>query len=157
MSNAILKVQVLAKSELALAQIRAERTTRRAAMFAIAGVFGLLCLGMANVAGYLALCSLVAPSIAALLVALADAAIAGVIALAARGAGRSVGQEKLAREMRAMAYAELNNDIEQVKAEVERISTDVRRISSTMSAISNGVFGTIAPLMNLLFRSGRRK
>ena len=48
MSDPMLKLQVLARSELALVQLRTRRTMTRAVMFVVAVVFALLGLGMIN-------------------------------------------------------------------------------------------------------------
>ena len=70
--------------------------------------------------------------------------------LVARRAGPSDNEEKLAREIRDMAYAELNNDIEQVKSEFNQLSGEVKRIRTGISSFTSGAAGTLGPVISML-------
>jgi len=157
MSNAMLKLQILARSEMALAQLRAQRAGTRSALFTVALVFGLLALGMLNLAGYHALTPALGPALAALAVSLANAALAVIILLVSRRAGPGENDEKLAREMRDLAYAELGADVEHVKAEIRQITEDVRGIRSSFTSIAGGAVSTLGPLVGLLINSLKKK
>ena len=69
MSDAMMKMQVLTRAELALAQIRLQRSLRQAAWLAMAGLVGLVSLMMIDVAIYHALTPWRGPAIAALSIA----------------------------------------------------------------------------------------
>ena len=150
MSDPILKLQILARAEMALMQMRAQRVAVRLAFAVVAAIFGLLGLGMFNLAGFHALSESQGPAMAAFLVALADAAVAVGVLLAARTAGPKESDEKLAREIRDLASKEIDRDVKQLEAEFEQIGTDVRKIRSTVSSFSSTLTSTLGPLLSLL-------
>ena len=156
MSEPMLKLQIIARAELALGEIRARRAASRSALFAVALVFLLLGLSMMTLAVYHALTPHLGPAGAALTVALIDSFIGVIVILVARRAGPSENEEKLAREIRDMAYAELNNDIEQVKSEFNQLSGEVKRIRTGISSFTSGAAGTLGPLLNYLIKSLKR-
>jgi len=157
MSDTILKLQILARAEIALAQIRTQRATGRTVLYAVAMIFGLLALGMFNFAGFHALSPQQGPALAAFYVALADVGVAIIVILAANKIGHREQDEKLAREVRDLAYAELNRDVEQVKAELNQIIDDVRGIRESFSSFSGAAMSTIAPLVKMIMGSGKKK
>jgi esterase/lipase len=157
MTDSILKLQLLARSELALFQIRAQRAAKRTAFYAVAMIFGLLGLVMGNLAAYQALCAKIVPAAAALVVSLADAIIAVMIVLAARGAGPSENEEKLVQEMRNLAQNEINKDIDQVKTEIRQISDELHRIRTALSSFTNGVSHAVMSLLGLLTHASKRR
>jgi len=156
MSDPVLKLQLLARAELTLAQIHARRVGTRSTYFAVALVFLLLGLAMATLAAYHALVPAFGPALAALVVALVDAGIAIVIALLARHAGPAESEESLAREMRDMAYAEIGRDIEEVKNNLEQIGTEIKRIRSGFSALTSGAASSLGPLLGVLTKVVKR-
>ena len=79
MSDPMFKLQLLTRSEMALAEIHAKRAVSRSGYFAVARVLLLASFAMLNVAAFLALQTVMQPSWAAVLVAVADAGIAGVV------------------------------------------------------------------------------
>jgi len=156
MSEPILKLQILVRAEIALAEIRARRAATRSAYFAVALVFLLLGLAMMTLAIYHALTPIMGPAWAAFTVALADLLIGIVVALIGRGAGPSENEEKLAREIREMAYAELNSDFQQVKNEFGQITSEIKRIRSGVSSFASGAAGTLGPVINMLINMLKR-
>lgn len=156
MKDPILKLQILARAEMALAQIRAQRAGSRSALFGIAMVFALLGLGALNLAIYQALVPTQGPALAALILALLNALAAIVVMLFARKAGPGANEEKLAREMREMAYAELGADMEQVKNELAQITYDVRNIRSSFTSFTSSATSTLGPIMGLLLKAVKR-
>lgn len=156
MSEPMLKLQIIVRSELALAEIRARRAASRSVFFAVALVFLLLGLAMMTLAAYEALKPRMGPAWAAFTVALGDTIIGIVVALMARRAGPSENEEKLAREIREMAYAELNNDIQQIKGEFEQITSEVKRIRSGVTAFTSGAVGTLGPVVSMLIKLLKR-
>ena len=156
MSEPMLKLQILVRAEFALAEIRARRAASRSAFFAVALVFLLLGLAMMTLAVYNALMPRMGPAWAAFTVALVDTFIGIVVVLMARRAGPSDNEEKLAREIREMAYAELNNDIQQVKNEFDQITSEVKRIRSGVTAFTSGAAGTLGPVISMLIKMLKR-
>ena len=153
MNDPILKLQILVRSEMALLRIQAQRRATQSVLFAIALVFALLALGMLNFAGYQALAEIQSPAIAALLIAVIDGVLALIMVAVSRGAGPNPEQEKVVRDMRDLAYNELNADFDEVKARVSRVTEDVNRIRSSFSAFTSGSAGianNLAPLLGLL-------
>lgn len=154
MTDPILKLQILARSEMALFRIQARRNAARAVLLAVALVFVLLALGMLNFAGYQALAVNQGSAIAAMLVALADGVIAIIVIVIARSAGPNVEQEKMVRDIRDLAYNELSADFDEVKEKVTQVTEDVRRIRSGFSAVTGGTSGnmanSLAPILSLL-------
>ncbi|NOR80533.1 MAG: hypothetical protein GQ529_06815 [Methyloprofundus sp.] len=153
MSDPMLKLQIIARSELALAQLRTRRSMSRAVLFVVALVFALLGLGMINFSAYQAMVVSYGSAQSALYVALSDMALAGIIILAAQRAGPSENEEKLARELRDYAYSELNSDINQVKSGFAEITSDVKQIRSGFSAFSGGAISSLSPLLSLLIKT----
>jgi hypothetical protein len=152
MSNSILKLQVLVRAELAISQIRARRAAVRSAFFFVAMIFGLVGLGLMNLACYQYLIAPLGPALAALVMALVNGAVAGIVLLMAGRAGPNDNEEKLAKEMRDLAYAELSKDIERLNGELARISTDVGRIRTGVSSVAGGA-ASIGPLVGALVKT----
>ena len=75
---------------------------------------------------------------------------------AARNAGARDNEEKLAREMRSLAYTEIDRDVEQVQAELEKIAADVEKIRSGFASFSSAVSGTLTPLLGLLGKTVKK-
>lgn len=152
MADPILKLQILARSEIALFRLQAKRNAVRTASFVVALVFVMLALAMLNFAGYQALVETRSPAIAALLVAVVDIVIAVIVVLISRGAGPNEEQEKMVRDIRDLAYNELSADLDEVKVKVSEVTDDVKRIRSSFSAFTSGSAGianNLAPLLGL--------
>jgi hypothetical protein len=156
MTDPVLKLQILARAELALAQIRIQRVMRRSALFATALVFALLGLGMFNFAAFSALSAARGPAAAALIVALVDSVIMAVVLLAALKTIPNQAEEKLAREIRDLANTELNRDIDEVKAEISQITDDVRSIRTGIMAVPTAAVNTLFPALRLLIKAVKK-
>ena len=153
MTDPILKLHILARSEMALLRYHARRNATRTAMFAVALVFALLAVGMLNFAGYQALAIKYGPATAATLVALVDGVLALIVVFVSRGAGSNAEQEKMIRDIRDLAYNELNADFDEVKEKVTQVTDDVRRIRSGFSTITAGsgnLANNLGPILGLL-------
>ena len=116
MSDPVFKLQLLARAELALTEIYARRAAVRSGYLAFALVFALIGLAMFNVAAYLALAEQMSPAFAAFLMSGANALVAVLVLFIGRRAGPSAGEERMARELRELAYREVSEDVDQVKA-----------------------------------------
>lgn len=154
MTDPIMKLQILARSEMALLRIQARRNATRTVLLVVALVFVLLALGMLNFAGYQALAVSQGPAIAAMLVALADGVIALIVVLLSRSTGPNTEQEKMVRDIRDLAYNELSADFNEVKDKVVQVTDDVRRIRSGLSGVTSGSYAglanNLAPILGLL-------
>ncbi|MDA9981865.1 phage holin family protein [Gammaproteobacteria bacterium] len=156
MSDPVLKLQILARAEMAMAQIHTRRAGSRSAFFAVALVFLLLGLAMMTLAVYHALTPSLGPAWAAFVVAMVDTFIGIIVVLIARKAGPSENEEKLVREIRDMAYAELSKDIEQVKSGLDSITADVKRIRSGFTSFTSGAAGALGPVISMLLKVAKR-
>ncbi len=139
MSDSIFKLQLLARSELSLTQIQARRATARSAYFAFALVLFLLGLGMFNFAGFLWLQEKMSPAAAALSMALLNAVAAGFVAALARKAGPSENEERMAREIREMAYKEVSQDVDEVKYRLETLAQEVSSIGENVTKATSSL------------------
>lgn len=153
----MMKLQIIARSEIALAQISARRTAGKSAMFAVALVFLLLGLAMMTMAAYFALEPSLGAPLAALTVSTIDTVIGIIFIFAARRAGPSENEEKLAREIRDMAYTELGKDVDAVKAEIDQVTGDIKRIRSKFTSFTSGASGTLGPIISMLLSAAKRK
>lgn len=154
MTDPIMKLQILARSEMALLRIQTRRNATRTVLLVVALVFVLLALGMLNFAGYQALAATQGPATAAMLVALADGVIAIIVVVISRGAGPNTEQEKMVRDIRDLAYNELGADFDEVKEKITQVTDDVRRIRSGLSGVTSGSYAglanNLAPILGLL-------
>ena len=153
MTDPILKLQILARSELALAQLRTRRTMARAILFAVAMVFALLGLGMFNFSAYQAMVVSFGSAQSALYVALADMSLAIIIILVSQRAGPSENEEKLARDLRDYAYSELNSDINQLKSEFNQITSDIKQIRSGFTTLTGRIVSSLIPILSMLIKT----
>ena len=156
MSDPIMKLQIVVRAELALAEIRARRTATRSTYFSVALVFLLIGLGMMTLAVYNGLKNYMSPAWAAFSVALLDMLLGIIFILVAKGSGPSANEEKLARELREMAYNELGNDIQEVKDEISKISSEISRIRTGITSFTKGAAGSLGPVVSLLIKALKR-
>jgi hypothetical protein len=153
MADSTFKLQLLVRAELALTKIYARRSMVRAAAVAVALGFLLVGLGMLNFAAYLGLLDKYTPGVAALLVAAADVACAVLIIVVGRNSGPSEAEEKMAKEIRDMAYNEVSKDVEEVKLRIEQLSGEVKKISTGVST----AMGAIRFFVTLLSKTVSKK
>lgn len=159
MTDPVLKLQILARAEMAMARIHARRAANRSGYFAIALVLALLGMGMLTFACYLALLAKFSPPVAALLVALGDLLLAGIVVMLARRIGENSEEERMVRDIREMAYSELGADVEAVKQEFAKVGADVRRIKSGFSSFSGSAGSSlqaVLPIINMLIKVVKR-
>ena len=146
MSDPVFKLQLLARAELALTEIYARRAAVRSGYLAFALVFALIGLAMFNVAAYLALAEQMSPAFAAFLMSGANALVAVLVLFIGRRAGPSAGEERMARELRELAYREVSEDVDQVKARLDHLAGEVSVIGENVSRAA----GTLKFLLGLL-------
>ena len=156
MNDPVLKLNLLVRSEMALARIRSRRGVTRIIFSLIGMIFVLLGLGMLNFAIYQAFAAGFSPAMSGLFVALINLFLAGFIFLVASKTGAESNEEKMAQEIRDLAYAELNSDVAAVKNEISKVGDDVKRIRAGFSSLT-GSTSSILPIFNLLTKAVTKK
>lgn len=156
MNDPVLKINLLVRSELALARIRSRRALSRIILSLIALVFVLLGLGMLNFSIYQIFIASFSPAIAGGFVALINLFVAGIIFLFAGKIGTESNEEKMAQEIRDLVYAELNTDVTSAKNEMSKVSDDIKKIRRGFNSFTETT-GSIVPLFNLLTKAVTKK
>ena len=146
MSDPMFKLQLLTRSEMALAEIHAKRALSRSGYFMVALILMLAAFAMMNVAAFLALQYVIHGAWAAVLVAVADSVCAGVVFAIGQRSGPSEGEERLALELRDMAYQEVNADVDEVKQKLGKLSDDVKGIGDGL-ANATGILRLVVGLL----------
>ena len=136
MDELVGKLRLLAKAELILLRLHLRRTVKQAAFYVVAALLAVLAVGMLNVALYLYLSPLIESARAALIVAVADIALAAVVIIAA---GRlHIGPEAdAANALRELTLSELVSDIDRVKTQIADLSDDIKKIRSAVTGFMN--------------------
>lgn len=139
MSDPIFKLQLLARSELALSEIHVRRAAVRSGYLMFAAVLGLIAIAMLNAAAYLMLEPQLGSAGSALAMSLVNGLAVVILLLLSRKAGPSEREEQMARELRELAYREVSEDVDEVKerlnhlvGEVTAIGENVGRATSTL-------------------------
>ena len=156
MNDPALKLNLLVRSELALARIQARRALSRLILSITALLFILLAGAMLNFAIYHAFAANFSPALSGVFVALINLFVAGIILLIAGRIGANSNEEKMAQEIRTLAYAELNSDVESVKKEMSTVTKDINKIRRGFSSFTDTT-GSIIQLLNLLTNTVRKK
>lgn len=155
MKNPVLKVNLLIRAETALARIRAHRAANRIILSLIALVFVLIGVAMLNFAIYQTFVAFSSPGLAGLYVSLINLGLAGAIFLIIGKAGGESNEEKMAAEIRDLAYSEIGSDVEGVKAEIGKVVDDINRIRSGFSSFTGA--SSIVPLLGMLTKAITKK
>ena len=151
MKNPVLKINLLIRAETALARVRARRTANRIILSLVALVFVLIGVAMLNFSMYQAFALRFSPGLACLFVSLINLVLAGrVFFIAGKFSGES-NEEKMAAEIRDLAYSEIGTDVEGVKAEITKVVDDINRIRSGFSSFTGT--SSILPLLGTLTKA----
>lgn len=153
MTDPINKIQILIRSEIALLRLQAKRMAMQTGFRVVALIFVLCALGMLTFAGYQALAKPFGSVMAALFVALFDGILALLFLCLSQYVGNNAEQERVIKEIREMAYYELNADFEEFKGEVDQVSEDVKRIHDNIATIVSGaseLVSFVTPVLSLL-------
>ena len=140
MDDTVTKIRILARAEMTLAKISAQRAAQRATFYAIAIGLLLLTVVMFNVGAYHILEEHMSPSAASFVLAGANALLTIVVAFAATRV-RPGPEEKLVQEIREMALADLNEDVDELRKEFVEIGDGVKRLRSGFSSFAGGGLG----------------
>lgn len=151
------KLQILARAEVALAKIKAQRTGFQVALFALAAVFALFAYTLLNLAGYHALARLFGPALAALGVAAANLVLAAVALAIAVNVRPGRDNEKMAQEIRDLASDEIRKDIDEVRDEISRIGDEIEGIRSGISSVRGAVPGGFRSVVDLARSVGKKR
>jgi hypothetical protein len=148
MDETLMKIRILTRAELALAQVHLQLTARRI-VFTVVGL-GLIVLtvAMLNLGLFHAFSERIGPAGAAFAIAAVNALLGGGILLAA-GRLRPGPEERLVHEIRDMALSELSADAEGLKAQVGEVSADLARIRSGVNALTDTASGGLAGIAHL--------
>ena len=156
-NDPVLKLNLLVRSELALARIQSRRALSRFILYITALLFILLAGAMLNFSIYQAFIEKYSPAYSGIFVALINLVIAGIILFIAARVGTNSNEEKMAKEIRDLAYCELSSDVESMKKEMIIVSKDINKIRRGFISFSNTT-GSIIQLLNLLTSSiGKKK
>lgn len=153
MTDPINKVQILIRSEITLLRLQTKRMATQTGFRVVALIFAILALAMLTFAGYQALVEPFGPVMAALFVALVDGILALLLLFISQHVGNYREQERALKEVREMAYSELNADFEEFKGGVDQVTDDVKRIRDNITTIVSGtseLVTFVTPLLSLL-------
>ena len=151
MKNPVLKINLLIRAETALARVRARRTANRIILSLVALVFVLIGVAMLNFSIYQAFVLRFSPGLAGLFVSLINLFLAGLIFFIASKFGGESNEEKMAAEIRDLAYSEIGTDVEGVKAEITKVVDDINRIRSGFSSFTGT--SSVMPLLGMLTKA----
>jgi uncharacterized integral membrane protein len=155
MDETLLKIRVLTRAELTLAKANARRIAARSRLYVIALGMILLTVIMINIAAYEYLSTLEGEPAAALIVAFANAVLAGLVILVASRI-KPGPEEEMVKEIRELALTELSADADGIKQNFAQISSDIERIRAGFSAVSGALgsaqagLGSLSPVLSLL-------
>lgn len=146
---------VIVRSERLILRRHLEALRRQLAIAVVASILGAIGLVMLNVAGFYALWSALGPALAALIVALVNLGLAGLLIVVASGATADRDLAPVV-EVRDMAIADLQGEAELTVEEARYLAGSLRRfLRDPMGSIGVGLIGPlIAVLLNSL-RSGK--
>lgn len=153
MTDPINKIQILIRSEIALLRLQTKRMATQTGFRVVALIFAILALAMLTFAGYQALVEPFGSVMAALFVALVDGILALLLLFISQHVGNYREQERALKEVREMAYSELNADFEELKDGVDQVTDDVKRIRDNITTIVSGtseLVTFVTPLLSLL-------
>jgi type VI protein secretion system component VasK len=140
MDETVTKMRILARAEMTLAKISAQRAAHRATYYAVAIGLVLLTVVLINVGAYHMLVEHISAATAAFILAGANALLTLVVVFAASRV-RAGPEEKLVQEIREMALADLTEDVDEVRKEFAEIGEGVKRLRSGISSVAGGGFG----------------
>jgi hypothetical protein len=149
MDETLLKLRILAKAELALAQLHGRVLVNRLLLAVLAVGALVLAIGMVNVGLFELLETRYGSAPAAFLVALVNAIVAALLLI--KSARMEPGtDEQLVHEIRDMALAELSTEAESFKEGVAEVTGDIERIQKSLHALTDNATAGLAALGPLL-------
>ena len=153
MNTSAQKIRLLTRAEMALLRIHMRVAAKQSALYATAILLVLLSVLMLNVAAYFALNESFGKDVAALIVAAVNAVLAIILMLIASRT-KPGPEAEMAQEIRDLAVAEINADVDRIRDGVNEVRADVQRIRSGFSGLVGGGSGfsllQLGPLLDLL-------
>lgn len=137
-------LQLLWRSERVLAEAKLKLSSRKLILVVAAGIAFLFALCMLNVAGYLALASEVTKPLAALIVALVNLLLAGLLLAVAHGL-RPAPEEEMVQEVRDIALGELGAEMDAVQAKLLKLSDDVDGVRASINKFVQRPLDALSP------------
>ncbi|SFU13135.1 phage holin family protein [Sedimentitalea nanhaiensis] len=140
-------LSVLLRTERLIARRRMAVLRNQSALITFAALVATLGLIMLNVAGFFAMRQTMSPQGAALVTAFVDLGLAALIVWLALRMNADAELEP-AIELRDLAVAELETDVEDTIAEARALGTDLRRIiRDPLGSLMPGILGTLLTLL----------
>lgn len=137
-------ISIIFRSERLIAQRRMAVLRRQTGMMAAAGIAAAVGLVMLNFAAYFALAEHLSAPLSALIVALANLVLAGVLVSAANKQSADAEVAGVA-EVRDLAMEDLEGEVQEATEEVKALADNVRKMASDpLGAIAPGLLGTVA-------------
>jgi len=146
MNSLTRNLNILWRSERLLAEAEWRRSSRQITILVLAGVFGLLALIMLNVDGFYWFATTYGTAQAALAVAVADIAIAAILAVSAQSL-KTAPETDMIREFRNSALAEIETEAEAFQTHLVQIRDDVKTIGATVSKVAADPIGSLSPAL----------
>jgi hypothetical protein len=144
MSRISRNISIILRSERLIAQRRMAVLRRQTGMMAAAGIAAGLGLVMLNAATYLALVEHQSPPLSALIVALANIAIAGILISTANKQNADAEVSGVA-EVRDIAMEDLEMEVQEATEEVKVLAQSVHKMArDPLGMVAPGLIGALA-------------
>ncbi len=144
MSRISRNISIILRSERLIAQRRMAVLRRQTGMMAAAGIAAGLGLVMLNAAAYLALVEHQSPPLSALIVALANIAIAGILISTANKQNADAEVSGVA-EVRDIAMEDLEMEVQEATEEVKVLAQSVHKMArDPLGMVAPGLIGALA-------------
>ena len=154
MSRISRNIQIIFRAEKLIARRQMATAGRKAGFIGVAALMGGTALVFLNIAGYLALAASMAPALAALIVAGVNLVLAGLL-VALAGNQNAESEIAAVSEVRDMAMADLEGEMQEATDEARDLVRNVRKIArDPFSAFG---LNMLLPLIGLLLENLRRK
>lgn len=146
MSRVRRNLQLLWRSERVMAEARLKLISRKLVLAVIAGIACLIAVSMLNLAAYLALITVVSKPLAALIVAVINLVIAGLLVAIAQGLQPGP-EEEMLREVRDIALGDLGSEVDDVQAQLLQLREDVEGMRASVTQFVQRPLDALSPTM----------
>ena len=146
MSRVRRNLQLLWRSERVMAEARLKLISRKLVLAVIAGIACLIAVSMLNLAAYWALVTVVSKPLAALIVALVNIVIAGLLIAIAQGLQPGP-EEEMLREVRDIALGDLGSEVDDVQAKLLQLREDVEGVRTSVTQFVQRPTDALSPTM----------
>jgi len=147
-------ISIILRTERMIARRRMVILRNQSGFLIFAGLVCLIGLVMLNIAAFYTLNARMTPQMAALIVAGANFALAAVLIAVAANLGKGRELEPVT-ELRDMAIAELEGDVQDAVDEARELSDNVRRIAR--DPLGSALPSLLGPLLSILLRGFNKK